>query len=397
MSTATNVRQNVGSASATQRMNFGKSFGWFAVRGALLFFIILWTVPVIGLLVSSVRDKDQLLASGWWSALTTTTQTATNGTATAEAQVEVADEWVIEGNIFPEGRSGTVNLIGFSALRAPDIPVGSEPVETRDGFLMVMQENGDYRMTSPEPFPEDMRAQQVTFTADFPPRFTFDNYEEVIDAAGIGDAFINTMIVAVPATIIPIALAAFASYAFAWMKFPGRLLLLITVVGLLVVPLQLSLLPILKLYNSFDLRGTFPGMWLAHTGFGLPLAIFLLYNYMSQLPRDIIESAQIDGASHFEIFVRLILPLSVPALAAFTILQFLWVWNDFLVATVFLGTTSGEQVLTMNINQLNGSRGEEWHIMTSAAFVSMIVPLLVFFALQRYFVRGLTAGSVKGG
>jgi alpha-glucoside transport system permease protein len=252
-------------------------------------------------------------------------------------------------------------------------------------------------MRSEEPFPEDFdRGQRVVFSAQTNPRFTLENYEEVLDAQGIGDAFINTVVVTIPATIIPIAIAAFASYAFAWMKFPLRIILLTMVVGMLVVPLQLSLIPVLKIYNSFNLRGTFPGLWIAHSAFGLPLAVFLLYNYLTTLPKDIIESAQIDGASHFDIFVRLILPLSVPALASFTIFQFLWVWNDLLVALVFLGASSGESVLTMAVRELNGSRGEDWHIMTAAAFVTMAVPLLVFFSLQRYFVRGLTAGSVKG-
>lgn len=369
--------------------------GWFAVRFTLIFLIVIWTIPTFGLLVSSVRDKNQLLISGWWSSFLPTTSTTTNGTLVADAQQEIDGQWVIKGNIFPEGQSGTINVYGFSALRGPDIPVG-EATESRDGFAFVMEENGDYTLTSPEPFPDDMRAQQVTFTARIAPRFTLENYDEVLNAAGIGESFINTAIVTIPSTIIPIAIAAFASYAFAWMKFPGRLGLLMIVVGLLVVPLQLSLIPVLKIYNFFSIRGEFPALWLAHTAFGLPLAIYLLYNYISQLPRDIIESAQIDGASHFDIFTRLIIPLSMPALAAFTIFQFLWVWNDFLVALVFLGTTSGKQVLTMNINSLNGSRGEEWHIMTSAAFVSMFVPLIVFFSLQRYFVTGLTAGSVKG-
>jgi len=393
--TAANVQSQQRVSSRSRRLDLRERLGWLAVRGTLIFLIIIWTIPTFGLLVSSFRDKNQLLSSGWWSSFQSTSRTITNGTLGAEAQQEIDGEWVIQGNIFPEDTNGTVEAYGFSALRGPDTPV-DEVGETRDGFTFSLEANGDYTMTSPEPFPEDMRSQQVSFTAEFPPRWTLENYDEVLNAAGIGDSFVNTAIVAIPATIIPIALAAFASYAFAWMQFPGRLWFLIIVVGLLVVPLQLSLIPILKLYNQFQLRGEFPALWLAHTGFGLPLAIYLLYNYISQLPRDIIESAQIDGASHFDIFTRLIVPLSVPALAAFAIFQFLWVWNDFLVALVFLGTTSGEQVLTMNINALNGSRGEEWHIMTSAAFVSMIVPLLVFFSLQRYFVRGLTAGSVKG-
>jgi alpha-glucoside transport system permease protein len=180
------------------------------------------------------------------------------------------------------------------------------------------------------------------------------------------------------------------------MQFPFRNVLFIIVVALLVVPLQMSLIPILRIYSSLDVVGSYPGLWLAHTGFGLPLAIYLLRNYIGGLPREVIESAQIDGASHFQIFVRLVIPLSIPALASFAIFQFLWVWNDLLVARVFLGQT-GDQVLTLRIKGMTGTYGDSWEIMTSSAFISMVVPLIVFFSLQRYFVRGLLAGSVKGG
>jgi alpha-glucoside transport system permease protein len=238
-------------------------------------------------------------------------------------------------------------------------------------------------------------------------QWTLENYRTVL-AEGFGNAFINTVTVAVPATVIPITIAAFASYAFSWMKFPGRQWLFVTVVALLVVPLQMALIPILKLYTqgiafgdftlipALNLNGTFLGVWLAHTGFGLPLAIYLLRNYIGSLPSSIIESAEIDGADHFAIFTRLIIPLSVPALAAFAIFQFLWVFNDFLVAFVFLGSGGDVEVLTVALNQLNGSRGEAWHLLTAGAFLTMILPLAVFFGLQRYFVRGLTAGAVKG-
>jgi alpha-glucoside transport system permease protein len=202
--------------------------------------------------------------------------------------------------------------------------------------------------------------------------------------------------VAIPATVIPILIAAFAAYGFAWMKFPGRRVLFIMVVALLVVPLQIAFVPILRDYSKLELNGTFLGIWLAHTGFGLPLAVYLLFNYISTIPRDILESAFIDGASHFTIFQKLILPLSVPALASFAIFQFLWTWNDYLVALIFLGATPGNQVLTMRLADIVGSRGSDWHLLTAGTFISMILPLLVFFGLQRYFVRGMMAGSVKG-
>jgi alpha-glucoside transport system permease protein len=227
-------------------------------------------------------------------------------------------------------------------------------------------------------------------------QYTLANYERVLTAEGLFDAFVNSLIVTIPATVIPITLAAFAAYGFAWTKFRGRSFLFAMVVGLIVIPLQMSLVPLLRIYGDFDLVGTFVGVWLAHTGFGLPLAIYLLYNYISQLPKDIFESAYIDGATPFTAFTRLVIPLSFPALASFAIFQFLWVWNDLLVSLVFLGTNPDVAVLTARVSQLVGSRGAAWHLLTAGAFVSMVIPLIVFLSLQRFFVRGLLAGSVKG-
>jgi alpha-glucoside transport system permease protein len=238
--------------------------------------------------------------------------------------------------------------------------------------------------------------------------WTLDNYQQTLDAQGFQNAFLNSIAVAVPATVMPITIAAFAAYAFSWMEFPGRHVMFVLVVGLLVVPLQMTLIPILRLYvqgghlwgmtvfPDLQLNGTFLGVWLAHTAFGLPLAVYLLRNYIGALPSSLIESAKIDGADHFTIFWRLVVPLSVPALAAFAIFQFLWVWNDLLVAYVFLGGSSQNRVITIALANLVGTHGENWHLLTAAAFISMVLPLIVFFSLQRYFVRGLTAGSVKG-
>ncbi len=226
-------------------------------------------------------------------------------------------------------------------------------------------------------------------------QWTLSNYSEVIASGGMGPAFVNSLIVTVPSTVIPITIAAFAAYAFAWIPFRGRAILFTIVVGLLVVPIQMSLIPILKIYSGAGLYGTFLGIWLAHTGFGLPLAIFLLYNFISQLPRDLFESAAIDGASHMQSFIRIALPLSVPALGAFAIFQFLWVWNDLLVALVFLGPSNDLRVMPTALLALLGSRGGQWQILTAGAFVTMVTPLLVFLGLQRAFVRGILAGSVK--
>ena len=238
--------------------------------------------------------------------------------------------------------------------------------------------------------------------------WTFENYRLALDAQGFGNAFLNSLAVAIPSTVIPITIAAFAAYAFAWMEFRGRDVLFVIVVGLMVVPLQMALIPILRLFTQgvvlfgyrivpdLDLNRSFLGIWLAHTGFGLPLATYLLRNYIASLPSSVIESAKIDGADHFTIFWRLIIPLSIPALAAFTIFQFMWVWNDLLVAYVFLGGAGQNRVLTVALRELVGARGENWHLLTAAAFISMALPLAVFFSLQKYFVRGLTAGAVKG-
>ncbi|HEU4322181.1 MAG TPA: carbohydrate ABC transporter permease [Roseiflexaceae bacterium] len=248
----------------------------------------------------------------------------------------------------------------------------------------------------------------TTFTDPGSTRLTTENYRTVLGlpepgtetAAGsdinLGTAVVNTITIAIPATVIPILIAAFAAYGFAWIRFPGRRLLFILVVALLVVPLQISLVPILRDYQALDLGGTYLGVWLAHTGFGLPLAIYLLYNYISTIPRDIFESAFLDGATHFTIFLRLILPLSAPALASFAIFQFLWTWNDLLIALVFLGAEPRVQVLTQRLLGILGQYGQDWHLLTAGAFISMLIPLCVFFSLQRYFVRGMMAGSVKG-
>jgi alpha-glucoside transport system permease protein len=227
--------------------------------------------------------------------------------------------------------------------------------------------------------------------------FTLANYKEAItgDAANMGNAFINSFAIALPATFIPILIAAFAAYAFTFMDFPGRDFLFLTIVSLLVVPNYVALVPMLKIYGSLGMSGTFPAVWLAHIGFGMSLAIFILRNYMATLPKTVIESAKIDGASHYQTFFRLVLPMSAPALASFAIFQFLWVWNDLLVALVFIGPGENEPV-TMALTHLKGQLGQGWNLTTAGGFFTMIVPILVFLFLQRYFVRGMTAGAVKG-
>jgi alpha-glucoside transport system permease protein len=224
---------------------------------------------------------------------------------------------------------------------------------------------------------------------------TLQNYADVFtnDEFNMTEAFVNTVAITIPATIIPILIAAFAAYAFSFMQFPGRDLLLIVIVGLLVVPTQVALVPLLRFYGAIGINGTLPAVWLTHIGFGLPLAVYIIRNYMSTLPKEIIESAKIDGASHFQTFWRLILPMSTPVLASFAIFQFLWVWNDLLNALIFAGQNSP---LTVSLRRLIGSEGQGWQLLTAGGLFTMIVPIVVFLSLQRYFVRGLTAGSVKG-
>jgi alpha-glucoside transport system permease protein len=248
--------------------------------------------------------------------------------------------------------------------------------------------------------PTEEVTQSGWWTAIFAPsQLTFENYTTVLNQSNLGQAFVNSIIISVPATIIPVMIAAFAAYAFAWMSFPFRNVLAVVVVGLLVVPLQTTFIPILQLYGpkGLGIAGSFLGVWLAHTAYGLPFAVFLLRNFMAELPREVFESAYIDGASPVTAFLRLALPMSVPAIAALAIFQFLFVWNDLLVAFVYLGAVSAENLpMTVVIANLVNSLGSGWQLLGAAAFISMAVPLLVFFGLQRYFVRGIVGGSVKG-
>ena len=369
------------------------------VHLSLLLLVLIWVVPTAGLLISSLRDKDQLAFTGWWTALSTNERNEMVRTGKTEDQVEQNGRFVISGQAFePDSRIVKTYNTNFKKL---DAYRAGEPITLKDGSVILLEKDGSYQRTSEKPI-EEKRGKRLFYVEKVPPTFTLDNYREVLSSDGIGQSFLNTFVVTIPATVIPITIAAFAAYAFAWMNFPGRQWLFAVVVGLLVVPLQMSLIPLLTIYNNigevFGVSGkSYPGIWLAHTGFGLPLSIYLLRNYMSSLPKEVIESARIDGANHFQIFTRLVVPLSVPALASFTIFQFLWVWNDLLVALVFLDKSDSQIVLTSKMRELLGSRGDNWEILTSSAFISIVVPLIVFFALQRYFVRGLVTGSVKGG
>jgi alpha-glucoside transport system permease protein len=240
------------------------------------------------------------------------------------------------------------------------------------------------------------------WTAFVPPyRFTFSNYEYVLNRGGFWDSFVNSFLLTIPATVLVVMVAAYAAYAFAWMDFPFKNVLFVVVVGLLVVPLQVTLIPVLTLFRDtqpfgFKLNGTILAVWLAHTGYGLPFAVYLLRNYMGGLPRSVFESAEIDGAGPATAFFKLCVPMSVPAIASLVIFQFLWVWNDLLIALVFLGPVPQNHPLSVTLANLTTNFGGGWQFLTAAAFVSMIIPIVVFLSLQRYFVSGITGGAVKG-
>ncbi|MGJ8627991.1 MAG: carbohydrate ABC transporter permease [Sulfitobacter sp.] len=375
-----------------------KSSLTWAVHISVAVLVMLWLFPTVGLLVSSFRTSDQIATSGWWNSMFPSEQNLTLRSADPETQALMDGIYVIEGNLFGTADDAKISAWGLSS-REIDTYVAGDTGEMNKGGTITVQANGDYRMENTEEF-SGSRGTRVFVTATTPPEFTTDNYKNVLfdptNREGMAKAFFNTLTVTIPATIIPILIAAFAAYALAWMDFPGRALLIAAVVGLLVVPLQLALIPLLKFHNDIGIGKGYLGVWLAHTGFGLPLAIYLLRNYMVGLPRDIIENARVDGATDFQVFTKIILPLSFPALASFAIFQFLWTWNDLLVSLVFLIDSTGETtVMTKQIVELLGTRGGNWEILATSAFVSIAVPLAVFFAMQKYLVRGLLAGSVK--
>jgi len=355
-------------SSRTQRLR-----GPLLVNGILALLVLVWMIPTIGLFVSSFRERFDLQTSGWWT-------------------IFPHREWVNVATIDPreQGLDATGPMQVEGGVEAPSGKRIQWVGNRRIGRIEVQERqwavNWSFTLEN---------YKQVLQGKDFEYRHA-DGTVEVIPGDDFSVALFNSIAVAIPSTVIPILIAAFAAYGFAWMKFPGRRILFILVVALLVIPLQIALVPILSDYAKLKLNGTFLAIWLAHTGFGLPLATYLLFNYISGLPRETLESAFIDGASHFTVFTRLILPLSVPAIASFAIFQFLWVWNDYLVALIFLGGDPNFEVVTMRLAGIVGDRGQDWHLLTSAAFVTMLLPLTVFFSLQRFFVRGLLAGSVKG-
>ena len=365
----------------------------------LLLFVIIWILPTFGLFISSLRDKDLLAISGWWSALTTTNVNEIYRMQGMDEQNQADNYFIITKNLFKKNSGKKIETFGITSKKINEFKVGEVAI-FKDKSTVTVNEDGLYIWKSENEFTKK-KGRRLFITASSPPSFTFDNYKEVLFQEGIGQAFVNTIAVALPSTLIPLIICSYFAYALTWMQFFGRDTLLAIIIASLVVPLQMSLIPILTIYNDFGaLFGvaakSYPGVWMAHTGFGLASTTFLLRNFIKSLPNEMMEAAKVDGASHYDIFLRIIIPLSIPAFASIFILQFLWCWNDLLVGLVFLDQVPSEIILTAKLKELLGSRGENWEILTTGAFVSMTVPLFIFFALQRYFIRGLVAGSVKG-
>ena len=364
----------------------------------LLFFVVIWIIPTFGLFISSLRDKDLLAISGWWTSLKTTQVNEIYRSEGSKEQIQENDLFLIKGNIFEDDSNKKIISYGVTSKNINEFDIEQIGV-FKDGTKIQLFENGNYILTSSKEFKK--KGKRIFVTSLSPPKFTLDNYREVLFNEGLGQAFINTLAVAIPSAIIPLVICSFFAYALTWMNFFGRDTLLALVIASLVVPLQMSLIPLLSIYNDIgSIMGvgakSYPGVWMAHTGFGLASTTFLLRNFLKSLPKEMIEAAKVDGASHYDTFLRIILPLSIPAFASIFILQFLWVWNDLLVGLVFLDQVPSEIILSAKLRELLGSRGENWEILTTGAFISMTIPLLIFFSLQKYFIRGLVAGSVKG-
>jgi len=334
-------------ATYTKRHKSGDTSKLVTGIGIVLI-LILWLIPTIGLLVTSFRPVALINTTGWWTALD-----VNNGPVSAQ---------------HPDPNASYTEKLG-----------------TRFTINNYVDALTGYRGTG---------TYLEACASGTKPLGMHCDISDLVNPRGMGRAFINSVLVTVPSTILPIAIALFAAYAFSWMQFKGRYAVFAILVGLQVVPIQMTLVPVLRMFAGMGINGTFPAVWLFHTGFGLPYAIYMLRNSMSSLPKDLFESAYLDGASHWQVFNKIVLPLTMPAIASLAIYQFLWVWNDLLVSLVFLG--GSKPVMTYQISNMVTSLGAGWHLLTAAAFLSMLLPMIVFFALQKYFVRGMMAGAVKG-
>ena len=381
---------------------------------ALIGLCLIWLIPTFGLLVTSLRPFQDINQNGWWTAFTSRKEVGQDvyekylasyygPDGKAVAGVDLSDPELI--GQFRRSIELTVFLrkqMEEGKVQLEEMP---DPQETADLLIYLRQLSGAESAASRPRFTANNyidalmgyrgTANYTTDCATGEQSLDLNcNISDVMNPRGMGRAFVNSLLVTIPCVIIPLLFASFAGYAFSWLDFPGRMMLFALLVGLQIVPLQMTLIPISRVYAQLGLNGTFIGIWLFHTGFGLPYAIYLMRNFIGSLPREIFESAYLDGMSHWTVFYKLALPLSVPALASLAIFQFLWIWNDLLVALVFLG--GQKPVLTYQIGNMVSSLGAGWHLLTAAAFVSMALPMIVFFGLQRFFVRGMLAGAVKG-
>ncbi len=397
-------------------------FNKLPVHLALVVLVVVWVVPTFGVFITSFRSREAVRTTGWWTVFLPSTPAGKQEYTTYCASCHGPN-----GDAIPQANLSDPKIVGQFARSAsllaflkkdvnggPHLKDPPLPDNARDAqvvlapviqYMQIL--DGEHSPTGGLDFTLRNYADALVGykgTGDYLSdcqqgvgstlaKFTCNFGKDLLNPEGMGQAFLNTVAVAVPAALLPILFAGFAAYAFAWMDFKGRQWLFALLVGLQVVPLQLALVPIARMYTSIGLQDTFLGIWLFHTGFGLPYAIYLMRNFMGGLPKEVFESVYIDGANHWTAFWKLAIPLSIPAIASLWIFQFLWIWNDFLVAKIFL---NGHPVLTVQITNLIDPRGGNWHILTGAAFLSFIVPMLVFFGLQRFFVRGMLAGSVKG-
>lgn len=396
----------------------------------LALIVFIWVVPFVALVTTSLRSETASKTSGFWTAFTPTELGHRFGTHDGGEEFVVMtgniferlnkdkDSYLVSGDVisvFFKGRVPDPDNEGETILKRRLVPVG-EVMDVRGGEF-VFEANGDFTWTFPEATAP--RPKNLDVFIDQDPVFGTDAFVEVMfENENVPNALIASFIVTIPATIIPITIAAFAAYAFAWMSFPGRDWLFVVVVSLMVVPTQLAFLPILTGFSGIaswatqmnewltDCEATrscqvasksFASLWITHTAFGLPLAIYLLRNYIVGLPKELLESARIDGANHLQIFTKMIVPLSVPALASFSIFQFLWVWNDLIVALYIGPNNANDLVFPIRLQKQLGTFKDQLHLLNASAVISMIVPVIVFLSMQRYFIRGLLAGSVKGG
>lgn len=396
----------------------------------LALIVFIWVVPFVALVTTSLRSETASKTSGFWTSFTPTNLGHRFGTHDGGEEFVVLtgnifdrlnmdkDSFEVSGDVISvlfKGRVPDPNNEGETILKRRLVPVG-EVMDVRGGEF-VFQANGDFTWTFPEATAPRPKNLDVFINQD--PVFGTDAFVEVLfEDENVPNALISSFIVTIPATIIPITIAAFAAYAFAWMSFPGRDWLFVIVVSLMVVPTQLAFLPILTGFsgiaswatqlnawltdceatNSCQVASkTFASLWITHTAFGLPLAIYLLRNYIVGLPKELLESARIDGANHLQIFTKMIVPLSVPALASFSIFQFLWVWNDLIVALYIGPNNSNDLVFPIRLQKQLGTFKDQLHLLNASAVISMVVPVIIFLSMQRYFIRGLLAGSVKGG